>query len=165
MGLPKRVMITEGLLRVTESVLASRSRDEHEDVLYWAGCELGDTWVLTSCIRPSASTTAGSFRTSAADNAHVVAYVAQHRLSLLAQVHTHPDHRVGHSRGDDLGAFMRFEGYLSVVVPHYGNRGILPIAACGVHQFCDERFRRLHEREVVAMFHVLPIGVDYRLAR
>ena len=165
MSLPKRVMIAEGLLRVTESVLASRSHDEHEDVLYWAGCEISDTWVLTSCIRPSATTTAGSFCTSAADNARVVAYVAQQQLSLLAQVHTHPDHRVGHSRGDDLGAFMRFEGYLSVVVPHYGSRGILPLSACGVHQFCDEQFRRLREREVVTMFQVLPIGVDYRVPR
>jgi hypothetical protein len=165
MGLPERVLIAESLLRVTENVFTGRSHDQHEDVLYWAGCDLGGTWVLTTCIRPGATTTEGSFRTSAADNARVVAYVAKHRLSLLAQVHTHPDHRVGHSHGDDLGAFMRFEGYLSFVVPYYGSHGILPFSACGVHQSQGQQFRRLRVREVETLFEVLPIGVDYREQR
>lgn len=165
MGRPKRVLIAESLLRVTENVLTGRSHDQHEDVLYWAGCALDGTWVLTSCIRPGATTAEGSFSTSATDNARVVAYIAKHHLSLLAQVHTHPDSRVDHSRGDDLGAFMRFEGYLSFVVPNYGSRGILPISTCGVHQYRGQQFRRLREREVDTLFAVLPIGVDYRELR
>lgn len=162
---PTRVFLTEGLVRTSESVLRQRPTSNHEDVVYWAGRECGNDWFMTTCISPEAARTRDSFSTSTTANARVIAYLAAYELALLAQIHTHPDHRVGHSKGDDVGAFMPFEGYLSIVVPHYGHRGILPLEQCGVHQFANGHFYRLLEADITRLLRLMPIGVEFRKQR
>jgi hypothetical protein len=84
------------------------------------------------------------------------------RLQILAQVHGHPGDWVGHSAGDNRGAFMAYEGYYSVVVPNYGLQGLLPLSRCGVHRFDKGRFVRLPAEDVSKQFVVAPAWVDLR---
>jgi hypothetical protein len=158
---PRRVLIGEGLIHASQRLLAL-GHGGREDVLYWAGVELKDTWLVSTWITPQAHTSRGSFVTSAVANANVISYLSKHRLTLLVQVHTHPGHRVDHSLGDDTGAYMAFEGFLSIVVPHYGQRGILPFSQCGVHRYERGQFLRLHDPVVAQLMEVLPLGVDLR---
>lgn len=134
---------------------AGDERSAHEKVLYWAGKSFDDRWVLTSCIAPKATTTWGSYSTSASENAKVIKFLAESELELLCQVHSHPGDLVGHSTGDDEGAFMPFENFVSIVVPNYGQRGILPLTQCGVHRFNNGKFVRLSDKEVEASFSVI----------
>lgn len=158
---PRRpVHVTEGVISGSHELLRRRHA-ARESIIYWAGFECEASWVLTTCIGPDATTNRGSFETSATANAQVISYLATLRLKILAQVHTHPDHRVGHSPGDDEGAFLAFPGFLSIVVPHYGQHGIVPFAACGVHEHDGTSFRRLNRTEVDATLRVLPMGVDF----
>lgn len=135
---------------------------DHEGVVYWAGRRVSGDVFVTTCIAPAAQTTWGSFDTAAAANAKVVMYLAEARLELLGQVHSHPGSLVGHSPGDDEGALMPYEGYLSVVVPNYARYGMLPLATCGIHLFRRGRFERLPEHEVSALFHVVDQARDLR---
>ncbi|MEW6732143.1 MAG: hypothetical protein AB1489_12515 [Acidobacteriota bacterium] len=153
------VLIHESLIQ-DSVVLLQQAKDEtsaHECILYWAGKSLGSEWIITTCIVPRAETTWGSFITSAASNAEVIAFLALYKLELLAQVHTHPEDLVDHSAGDDAGALMPFENFLSIVVPKYGSAGILPLNQCGVHRYESGRFRRLSNVEIEVGFKLIPI--------
>ncbi len=161
---PPRILIHEAVL--PESVrLLRESHDErsaHEGVVYWAGKSADGVWIVTTSIAPKAVTTWGSFETSAASNAQVIAFLARHGLELLAQVHSHPGQDVGHSGGDDEGALMPYENYLSLIVPHYARDGMLPLTRCGVHRFHEGEFKRLNVTEIEALFNVIPTHQSFR---
>lgn len=148
---------TVGVLR--ESGIAAEA---HEGVAYWAGRRFRTGSIVTTCIAPTAETASGSFETSSHANARVVAYLATVGLELLGQVHSHPASCVDHSHGDDELAFMPYEGFLSVVVPHYGRRGMTPLACCGVHVFEGGGFRRMGRAEVESSFRLIDAFVDLR---
>src|SRR5262249_12285388 len=142
------VWISAGLLDRTASVLQESGGCEgpHEGVAYWAGRRTAHECLVTTCIAPAAVTTYGSFDTSAQTNARVIMYLASAGLELIGQVHSHPSRFVSHSDGDDERALMPYEGFLSIVVPHYARYGMRPLTTCGVHLFDNSRFRRLtHE--------------------
>jgi proteasome lid subunit RPN8/RPN11 len=153
------VRLHEAVLAPTVALLrASRGADgEHEGVVYWAGITHDLEWVITTVMIPEAVTTYGSFRTSAAANARIVALLAQTGLVLLGQVHSHPGAMVDHSDGDDRDALMPYENFLSVIVPHYGNTSLWPLDHCGVHRFEGGRFRRLTRGELADAFRLVPI--------
>ena len=136
--------------------------ETHEGVAYWAGRRFGADLIVTTCIALAATTTFGSFETSSYTNARVVAYLADADLELLGQVHSHPGFSVGHSHGDDERALMPYEGFLSIVVPHYGRRGMTPLTGCGVHVFEHGRFRRMGGIEVESCFRLLDVFTDLR---
>jgi len=156
--------VSAGLLKRTATVLRQSGNKEqsHEGVAYWAGRRGGNDCVVTTCIAPAARTTYGSFDISSETNARVVMYLASAGLELLAQVHSHPGAAVGHSDGDDDRALMPYEGFLSIVVPHYGGRGMRPLTICGVHVFERGGFRRLASAEIEDRFRIFDEIVDLR---
>lgn len=145
------VIVQRGVIDSTERALQRhRSR---EALVYWAGRSSPQLWTITTCIEPESTLTEGSFRTSSAANARVIGFLAAHSLELLGQVHSHPGPLVDHSSGDERGALMPYESFLSIVVPSYGRHGF-DLAACGVHRYESGRFRRLSASEVEAEFSV-----------
>ncbi len=103
--------------------LAPAVRRHHEGVALLLGCGEGAVKVALHCVRPVATTSAGSFEISAAEMARVIALAMRLDLEIVAQVHTHPC-QAFHSAGDEEGARIRYDGYLSLVIPNYG--GDLP---------------------------------------
>jgi proteasome lid subunit RPN8/RPN11 len=148
------------VLAETERLIASGR--EHEEVVYWAGIEGVETSTVVTCIAPRAATTYGSFDTTAASNAVVINWIADHGLVLLGQLHCHPDHRVWHSGGDDRGALMPYENFLSIVVPHYGQTGIGDFQTSGVHRYEGGRFIRLTAAQVAQTLVTVPTTEDFR---
>ncbi|MFN8592029.1 MAG: hypothetical protein U0031_11275 [Thermomicrobiales bacterium] len=138
--------------------------EPHEGIAYWAGVATTEAWIVTTVIAPDAITTPGSYRTSAVGNARVIQAINQHHLQLLAQVHGHPEAWVGHSAGDDTGAFMPYAGFYSIVVPIYGQRGLLPLSRCGVHRYDGDRFVQLSAGEVAGQIILVPPAMDLRTA-
>jgi hypothetical protein len=161
---PPRVYVLQEVIEATATLLTSY-RDpatQHEGIAYWAGVSAGDIWIVTTAIAPHAQTTRGSYRTSAVANAQVIAAVANRHLQVLAQVHGHPGDWVGHSDGDNHGAFMPYIGFYSIVVPRYGLQGLLPLASCGIHRFEQGQFVQLSAMEIDQVFTVIPTSIDLR---
>ncbi len=158
------IVIHESVIAATGRLLreSKRRMQKHEGVLYWAGRDLGLEWLVTTCIAPSAVTGPGSFRVSAEANARVVMLLNKLGLVLLAQVHSHPGTLIAHSEGDDRGAFMPFEGMVSIVVPNYGRLDPWPLTKCGVHRAVDGAFRQLSAIEIDQTFRVLVTSCDLR---
>ncbi len=158
------VYLTHEVVEQTARLVASFGRRgrPHEGIIYWAGVPTTSVWVIMTALAPEAETTPGSYRTSVSANAFVVASVNDLKLQLLGQVHGHPKDWVDHSEGDNRGAFMPYDGFLSVILPWYGLRGMLPLEKCGIHRFENGRFVALDAPEVIERFVVVPSSVDLR---
>jgi hypothetical protein len=143
------LIVPEAVLSDSAALLRSFRgwRRHHEGIVYWAGMRAPSGWLVTTCIKPEAITTVGSFRTSAEANARVIAFLATHELELFAQVHSHPGVVVTHSDGDVAGALMPYQGFFSIVVPSYA-RGALNLQECGVNRFRGGSFARVHPRQM-----------------
>ncbi len=153
--------IGESVIEQSERWLKSPPWRGRESIVYWAGVKRADVWMVLTAIKPRATTTRGSFDTSAADNAQVIEFLAQSGLALLGQVHTHGGSYVDHSAGDDADAFMPKENSLSIVVPHYGRQGMRPLHRCGVHRYESGRFRRLATLEIDVDVCIVPISRNF----
>jgi hypothetical protein len=159
-----KIWVSAGLLDRTADILrqSGYSGESHEGVVYWSGRRAGTESFVTTCIAPSAYTTRGSFNTSSHANAKVIMYLATAGLELLGQVHSHPGEFVGHSDGDDEHALMPYEGFMSMVVPHYARSGMRPLSVCGIHIFENSGFRRLDACEVENCFQITDDIADLR---
>jgi hypothetical protein len=150
------VAVAEGVILRSQEILRCGFWRATERIVYWAGIKREGLWLVTTVIKPKAVLTRGSFKTSPAANADVVDFLAGSGLSFIAQVHTHPNGSVDHSDGDERDAFMPVENGLSLVVPEYGRKGMLPLTICGVHRYESGAFRRLRASEVEATLCVTP---------
>jgi hypothetical protein len=144
---------------IADSVRLLRQRRRVETVVYWVGHSTDRKSIVMSVVRPRQRSTFGSFRVDRKANADVAAWLCAHKLKLIAQLHTHPGEFTGHSNGDDFGAPFAFNGFYSIVVPHHGRRGILPLAQCGVHVFV-ERFVQIAPLLIPKYIQVVSHGLD-----
>jgi hypothetical protein len=157
------VQIAEPVIMASQQLLQRpRWKRQHESIVYWAGVAATDRCIVTTVIAPDAETTWGSYRVCSTSNAAVINNISAHSLEVIAQVHTHPGDFVEHSHGDELGALMPYENFLSIVVPNYCRPGLLPLTECGVHRFEHSRFRQLSSSEIRQVFQVIPLIIDLR---
>lgn len=154
------VAISEAVLANSRRALEAAKEAPTEQIIYWAGLKREGLWLVTTVLRPRAAVTWGSFKTTAGDNARVIAYLSEAGLALIGQVHTHPGLFVDHSKGDERDAFMPMENAVSIVVPSYCRAGMLPLTTCGVHRYEGVGYRRLCDDEVDATFCVVPCMAD-----
>lgn len=143
--------ITEPLLVFSQaSLVGLRSAMEpeirrgEEAIAYLLGMSTVSGTLIVSVVRPVAHSTPGSFSVTAAAMAKVVRSATNTGLQVAGQAHTHPG-KAYHSPGDDEGARIAYDGYISIVFPKYGkylpnltgaaaymyktNRGFVPISS------------------------------------
>lgn len=165
MGFDKQfpvVMISNSLLVRTADLLASFAAErEAEGVVYWLGIEVGTKAIITTLAVPDADTRYGCVLTTPEANARVLAAMVGTPLVLIGQAHSHPRHKVRHSRFDDEHTFARHEGALSVVAPYFGRRGI-NINRCGIHRYINGHFRVVGRADLSQHLVVIPGEIDFR---
>lgn len=116
---PRHIALTSACVKAIEKCLKENIRRRHEGICYLYGVIGEEVSLAVSAIKPEAETTFGSFFVSAKSMARVVREGANNRLQVVGQVHTHP-RQAFHSEGDDEGAHIAYYGYISIVLPHYG---------------------------------------------
>lgn len=156
------VIISDSLLIRTADLLASFAAErEAEGVVYWLGIEVGTKAIITTLAVPNADTRYGCILTSPEANAQVLTAMVGTPLVLIGQAHSHPRHKVRHSRFDDEHTFARHEGALSVVVPYFGRRGI-NINRCGIHRYINGHFCVVGRAGLSQHIVVIPGEKDFR---
>src|SRR5262245_40859733 len=114
-----KVLLTEACLAGIANGLRGTTAACHEGIVYLLGRTDGETTLAVTAVRPAARTTRGSFDVDSVAMARVVRSAADLTLHVVGQVHTHPG-GAAHSDGDVAGARMKYPGYVSIVLPHYG---------------------------------------------
>lgn len=155
--------IPEAVAIATEELLRSYGgAEDHEGIVYWAGVTADCRAIVLTAASPTANTSRGSFATGVRANTDLVIELDRRGLHLVAQAHSHPGPDVCHSRGDDSGALVKYDGFWSLVVPNYAKQGLRDMRAVGVHLFQGHGFRRLSAASVAARVRVFPTAVDLR---
>jgi Prokaryotic homologs of the JAB domain len=140
-AIPHRLVLTEASVLGLRECLAPEIQRQHEGISYLYGQTDGSTTVVIGAIRPDARTTPGSFDVSAVAMARVVRAINNAGLQLVGQAHSHPG-QAFHSEGDEIGARIAYEGFVSLVVPSYG--GYLPsLSGSAAYFFHDGGFIEL----------------------
>jgi len=149
-----RYVIPTSAIRDTEKVLTeyARIKPANEGLVYWGGIEGGNKIAVQAVIAPRTESDFGRVSTSHRSNFDFVRTLNRHNLVQVAQVHSHPSDWVDHSPGDDALAAFKTEGLLSIVVPDYCNRGMLPLTACGIHRYTRGDFIRLSNKYIDSHF-------------
>ena len=111
-----RLVLTEASILGLGECLAQDIDREHEGVAYLYGQSDGSTTVVVGAARPDARTTPGSFDVSAVAMARVMRAINNAGLQLVGQAHSHPG-QAYHSEGDEIGARVAYQGFVSLVVP------------------------------------------------
>jgi len=117
---------------------------------------------FTTAIFPDADSRGGYVRCSEQQFATASAAARQIGLGVLAQVHTHPGGVSLHSSGDDDMVRPRYDGMLSIVVPHYGQRGVRPLDGNGVHQLQHGEWVLAERTSVRHGILIIPGFIDLR---
>lgn len=118
-----RLLITAGTLATTLQGL--RLGYDREMLCYWIGAALppdgsGQTraQVITVAF-PRVTSNYSQFRLEDGQMAELTEWCSKHGLWVLAQVHTHPTDEP-HSEADECWPASRRPGFLSVVIPFFG---------------------------------------------
>lgn len=136
---PRRVVLTAACRDALGASLGPEIEQNHEGIVYLIGQTDGMVTLAVSAFRPQATTTRGSFHVEAAAMRDVVEFASANGLQVIGQLHTHP-RQAYHSDGDEAGALIRFNGFVSIVIPDYGTR--LPsLEGAAVYMFCKGECR------------------------
>ncbi len=149
-------VLPQDIISSTERILSEygRRRPPHEGLVYWGGKEESGRITVSTLIAPKTDSDYGRVSTSCRSNFDVVRVLNKYKGIQVAQVHSHPGTWVDHSFGDDELAAFKVNGLLSVVVPSYCYRGMLPLASCGVHRYANGEFIRLSPDYVRRHFRI-----------
>ena len=153
-----RIYIPRLIVEKTAEQLRKYGTQGNEGLVFWGGIEAGDgSKFVTTCVYPRVRWVSGiSVSSDVVAGAGVVREVRRRGLEIIAEVHSHPGHGVGHSIVDDENPFVLADGNLSIVVPRFGEKGMEPLWECGIYIYSlKSGWRRLGKEEIVEKFEVV----------
>lgn len=145
-------IVDKRVIRFTEKILRIYGQDESEGLVYWAGTREGDRLIIDTAFAPKVEATRYGFHTTHLTNGHYVETINEMDRVHIAQVHSHPGSWVDHSYTDDEETAFRKTGLVSVVVPRFGSKSMVPFKRCGIHRYDNDKFERLSDGYVSAHF-------------
>lgn len=149
-------VIGKDIITYSETVLKEYGNltPANEGIVYWAGKKNGNAYIINSVIAPDAESSEGRVSVSPQSHIKYIQHLSENKIVHIAQLHSHPDRSVWHSFGDDEWAAFKKNGLLSLVVPRYGQIGMMPIESCGIHRFEKKKFIRLSKKYVNRHFSI-----------
>jgi hypothetical protein len=152
--------VTQDVIDFTVDVLREygAKKMSEEGLVYWAGNGNGGNFEITAAVAPKTEATRYGFKTSNTSNARFVEFICDNDLLYIAQVHSHPGTMVDHSIVDNEETAFRSEGLISIVVPVFGRKGMLPLTVCGIHRFAAGKFPRLGNRYIRRHFNIIKVN-------
>lgn len=114
-----RIVVTRACQEAISLGLTEARQRQHEGILYLIGQTDGKSTLIASAMKPAATTTPGSFFVSPMAMAQVIRFACDAGLKVVGQIHTHPGEAY-HSGGDEDGARIAYDGFVSIVLPNYG---------------------------------------------
>jgi hypothetical protein len=127
-----RLLVPQAVRAETEAAFAACGHGQRECVVFWAA-PLTDARRVRRVIHPAHDATWAATRVDASDVWRLNVELLTAAESIVAQVHTHPGVAF-HSATDDANPLVGTPGFLSLVVPHFGRRGLVDLAGCAA--FC-----------------------------
>ncbi len=153
----RTLLIPQHAFAETERFLKQRGTARMEGLVLWAGrCDDQSDNVLT--IIKAGDDWPHGVRLKFDQMLKLTEFLAGNGLTLLAQVHNHPD-RIPHSQGDNDNPASHRPGYLSLVVPEMALHGIR-VHDCYAYEYVGRlTWREWDATERVGRVRIVPKGL------
>jgi len=130
------------------------------DGVRWKDQSGSEHGVVTTLVIPDAQLSPGNYRVVSEGIRRASEHLFDHGLVRLAQIHTHGNDWIGHSRTDDERAYSQRNGAVSIVLPFHATHRPSPLEG-GVHVRTDGGWIRIEPAVVVRQ---LVSNIDQRQA-
>lgn len=132
-----------------------------ERVAFIDGFRVGDAAIATTATVPNADCHPHRYSVDADAMHEAGAHLQAFGMVRLAQVHTHGDNDLCHSRWDDARAYSQQDGAVSIVLPEHARTRPRPTDGA-VHLRGPAGWRRLTPEEADAQVLLVPSMLDFR---
>lgn len=153
-----RIRCRRAVVERSIDFLQEAGHRETECVVLWLACRPADDALVVEAYRPEQIAEHDRFIIPRDAMRALMRHVRDDRLSLLAQVHSHPEEAF-HSWVDDREAIVRHNGALSIVAPYFGH----DLTAESFSDACAfftlnsaDRWVKLPASEIDAYFEMVP---------
>jgi proteasome lid subunit RPN8/RPN11 len=153
-----KVRCRRAVVEQTLEYLQEAGRRESECVVLWLAHRSTDDTLVIEAYRPEQTAALDRFVIPSDSMRALMRHLREHRLSLLAQVHSHPGEAF-HSWIDDREAIVRHEGALSIVAPYFARS----LAADSFAEACasfrltaSDRWDTIPSSELGTYFEIVP---------
>ncbi len=143
----RRILLVDQCLPVLRTCFAPYIERKHEGIAYLYGQTDGWKTLIVGAFRPHAQTTPGSFEVAPVALAKVVATVCDLGLQVVGQIHSHPS-LAGHSQGDEDGARIAYDGFVSIVLPNYA-RDLPSLKGAAAYMYAEGVFTQISTVTIV----------------
>ena len=154
-------LIWDGALatvRAYATLGAERGQRGSEALVYLGGVVRGEEMIVTGLYRLHHEPQGDRVAVTPEEARWLLETLRARDEKLVAQLHSHRG-RAGHSFGDDAWATSFHEGFLSIVVPHFGATATAPVD-CAVLEYRNGEFVQLGHEEVARRIHPYPETVE-----
>lgn len=129
-----------------------------EGVVLWLGQRNAERSTVTHVYQPIHRAATDFFHIPREGMAHLMRYMDEHKVSVVAQVHSHP-REAFHSKADDQWAIVRHLGALSLVLPDFArdatNTNFMDLAAT-FRLDATNRWVQVEQHELAKHLEVAP---------
>jgi len=154
-GIPNRIekfYVPTAVLRETQGYIEAHGEEGTEAYVFWAGAVADGEAYITTCVYPTANARHGGVKVPLQKMTEINLELRDRDQLVLAQVHSHPG-SARHSPVDEEKAVSFHEGFVSIVVPDFGETPAYDLRECGVYVYTvDDGWRLLDEAEVEDRF-------------
>lgn len=154
-GIPNRIekfYIPTAVLRETQKYVEVHGANRKEAYMFWAGAVADNEAYITTCVYPTANARHGGVKVPLEKMTEINLELRDRDQLVLAQVHSHPG-VARHSPVDEEKAVSFHEGFVSIIVPDFGETPVYDLRDCGVYIYsADGGWRLLDDAEIEERF-------------
>lgn len=156
-GIPDRIekyYVPTAVLRETQRYIEAHAEDGTEGYVFWAGAVAENEAYITTCVYPTANARHGGVKVPLEKMTEINLELRDRDQLVLAQVHSHPG-VARHSSVDEEKAVSFHEGFVSIVIPDFGDTPVYDLRDCGVYIYtADDGWRLLDDTEIEDRFAI-----------
>lgn len=144
--------VPTAVLRETQRFIEAHGAEETEAYVFWAGAVADGEAYVTTCVYPTANARHGGVKVPLRKMTEINLELRDRDQLVLAQVHSHPG-VARHSPVDEEKAVSFHEGFVSIIVPDFGETPVYDLRDCGVYVYnADDGWRLLDKGEIEDRF-------------
>lgn len=156
-GIPDRIekfYVPTAVLGETQEFIERHGAEATEAYVFWAGAVADGEAYVTTCVYPTANARHGGVKVPLQKMTEINLELRDRDQLVLAQVHSHPG-VARHSPVDEEKAVSFHEGFVSIVVPDFGETPVHDLRDCGVYVYtADDGWRLLKDDEIEDRFAI-----------
>lgn len=157
-GIGSRFHLPQDIWDGTVTALRYYGQFQSEGLAYWGGIVgAGGETVVTSLLKLNHLPQGGCVRPTPEEMRVLLRTLRERDEKLVAQIHSHP-WQAFHSPGDSQHATSFHLGFISIVLPNFGN-GVQSLLDCAVYEFRGN-FEALTNTEIADRFVIQSAIVD-----